>query len=40
MAQLSYFEVLGLDGPPQDRKTVKRAYSKQLKATRPEDDPG
>ena len=34
-----YFEVLGLDEPPRDRKTVKRAYSKMLKLTRPEDDP-
>jgi len=28
-----------LDGPPADRKAVKRAYSKMLKLTRPEDDP-
>jgi len=34
-----YFEVLGLDAPPTDRKAVKRAYSKMLKITRPEDDP-
>lgn len=34
-----YFEVLGLDAPPADRKAVKRAYSKMLKVTRPEDDP-
>ena len=34
-----YFEILGLDAPPNDRKTVKRAYSKMLKVTRPEDDP-
>ena len=34
-----YFEILGLDAPPNDRKTVKRAYSKMLKLTRPEDDP-
>ena len=34
-----YFEILGLDAPPSDRKAVKRAYSKQLKVTRPEDDP-
>jgi len=37
MAQ--YFEVLGLDAPPKDRREVKKAYSKQLKITRPEDDP-
>lgn len=34
-----YYHVLGLDAPPEDRKSVKRAYSKQLKVTRPEDDP-
>jgi len=38
-AHLSYYEVLGLDAPPADRKAVKRAYSKMLKITRPEDDP-
>jgi len=37
MAQ--YYEVLGLDAPPKDRREVKKAYSKQLKLTRPEDDP-
>lgn len=36
---LQYFEILGLDAPPADRKAVKRAYSKMLKVTRPEDDP-
>ena len=34
-----YFEVLGLNAPPADRKAVKRAYSKMLKITRPEDNP-
>ncbi len=34
-----YYEVLGLDAPPADRKAVKIAYSKKLKVTRPEDDP-
>ena len=34
-----YFVTLGLDAPPEDRKAVKRAYSRQLKQTRPEDDP-
>jgi len=38
-ARLAYYEVLGLDAPPADRKAVKRAYSKMLKVTRPEDDP-
>jgi len=38
-AHLNYYEVLGLDAPPADRKAVKRAYSKMLKITRPEDDP-
>ena len=38
-AHLAYYEVLGLDAPPADRKAVKRAYSKMLKVTRPEDDP-
>jgi len=37
--RLAYYEVLGLDAPPADRKAVKRAYSKMLKVTRPEDDP-
>ncbi len=35
----SYFVILGLEEPPADRKAVKRAYSKQLKLTRPDDDP-
>ncbi len=38
-AHKQYFEILGLDAPPVDRKAVKRAYSKMLKVTRPEDDP-
>lgn len=38
-ARQQYFEILGLDAPPADRKAVKRAYSKKLKVTRPEDDP-
>ena len=37
MAQ--FYEVLGLDAPPKDRRDVKKAYSKKLKVTRPEDDP-
>jgi len=38
-AFLAYYEILGLEAPPTDRKAVKRAYSKKLKVTRPEDDP-
>ncbi len=34
-----YYVTLGLEAAPQDRKEVKRAYSRQLKQTRPEDDP-
>jgi hypothetical protein len=34
-----YYKELGLDAPPEDRRAVKRAYSKRLKETRPEDDP-
>jgi len=34
-----YYEVLGLDAPPKDRREIKKAYSKQLKLTRPEEDP-
>ena len=39
MSDQTYFEVLGLDAPPADRRAIKRAYSKMLKVTRPEDDP-
>ena len=38
-AYLAYYEILGLEAPPTDRKAVKRAYSKKLKVTRPDDDP-
>jgi len=34
-----YYKVLGLDGPPNDLKTVKKAYAKALRSTRPDDDP-
>ncbi|WP_026940936.1 hypothetical protein [Hellea balneolensis] len=34
-----YWEVLGLDEPPADLKSAKRAYAAQLKVTRPDDDP-
>lgn len=36
---LNYWTVLGLEEPPKDRKSLKRAYAKKLKVTRPEDDP-
>lgn len=39
VARQAYWEILGLDTPPKDRRTVKLAYSKQLKLTRPEEDP-
>jgi len=34
-----YWQVLGLDEPPADIKSVKRAYAARLKVTRPDDDP-
>jgi len=34
-----FYQILGLDAPPKDRREVKKAYSKKLKITRPEDDP-
>lgn len=34
-----YWKTLGLDAPPDDLKTVKRAYAAKLKVTRPDDDP-
>ena len=33
------WKTLGLDGPPADRKALKRAYAAKLKVTRPEEDP-
>ncbi len=33
------WKTLGLDGPPEDMKALKRAYAKKLKVTRPEEDP-
>lgn len=35
----NYWEVLGLDAPPTDLKSAKRAYAAKLKVTRPDDDP-
>lgn len=35
----AYYEILGLDSPPLDLKTVKKAYAKALRETRPDDDP-
>lgn len=34
-----YWEVLGLDAPPADLKSAKKAYAAKLKVTRPDDDP-
>lgn len=36
---MNIWKTLGLDGPTDDLKTVKRAYAARLKVTRPEDDP-
>lgn len=36
---MSIWERLGLDGPTRDIKAIKRAYSKAVKHTRPEEDP-
>lgn len=36
---MSPWEVLGLDGPTDDLKAIKRAYAKKLRVTRPDDDP-
>lgn len=33
------WEVLGLEGPTDDLKAIKKAYAAKLKTTRPEDDP-
>jgi curved DNA-binding protein CbpA len=35
---MSYWEILGIE-PTGDERVIKRAYAKQLKMTRPEDDP-
>ncbi len=34
-----YYEILGLDSPPPDLKTAKRAYAQKLRVTRPDEDP-
>lgn len=34
-----YYEILGLDSPPEDLKTAKKAYAQKLRATRPDEDP-
>ncbi len=35
---MSHWDTLGI-APTNDRKTIKRAYSKLLKITRPEENP-
>lgn len=35
----AYYKILGLDDHPADLKEAKRAYAKQLRKTRPDDDP-
>jgi len=35
----NYWTILGLPSPPSDMKTVKKAYARKLKVTRPDDDP-
>lgn len=35
----SVWEVLGLDGPTDDQRAIKKAYAKKLRTTRPDDDP-
>lgn len=35
----SIWDRLGLDGPTEDLRTIKKAYAKKLKSTRPDDDP-
>jgi len=34
-----YWKILGLDEPPTDMKSAKRAYAAKLKVTRPDDNP-
>jgi len=34
-----YWTVLGLEEAPKDRRTLKKAYAKKLRETRPDDDP-
>jgi hypothetical protein len=34
-----YWTVLGLDKAPEDRRTLKKAYAKKLRETRPDEDP-
>ncbi|MEP6343397.1 MAG: J domain-containing protein [Maricaulaceae bacterium] len=36
---MDHWKILGLDGPTDDIKAIKKAYSKKLKLTRPDTDP-
>lgn len=35
----SMWSILGIEGPTEDLRAIKRAYAKKLKITRPDDDP-
>ncbi len=39
MGASHYWQVLGLDAPTHDKKAIKKAYARQLKLHRPDEDP-